>query len=236
MPLEFEETESVRFRPLQCNECAGDSTLLDFLIRSHAASGPVSGGSPDEIVEEITARERPLLLEWVESCPHTQWLSTELHKLDEGSEHVVYFGEDKADVVKLTRVGTYGDWYFVNEGRVFQRNATPGDYLMRQFMLLHTFGFAAVPMGITAEGQIVSVQKFVYGSPPSQIEVDEFLLAFGFDPVKRSCWLWKKGVPGDNMDFWIGDARADNFVKTSGGIVPIDLRMWVLERDQVISI
>jgi hypothetical protein len=28
------------------------------------------------------------------------------------------------------------------------------------------------------------------------------------------------------MEPWIGDARADNFVATVGGIVPIDLRMW----------
>ena len=89
-----------------------------------------------------------------------------------------------------------------------------------------TFGFAPRPVGLTKAGQIVSAQRFVEGEPPTQVEVDEFLLREGLEPVKRSCWLWKKKDPNNEVEYWIGDARDDNFVKTPRGIVPIDLRMW----------
>ena len=73
----------------------------------------------------------------------------------------------------------------------------------------------------------MSEQKFVNGEPPTQQEVDDFLLSEDIEPVKRlSCWLWKRRDQEAEVDFWIGDARADNFVKTQTGIVPIDLRMW----------
>ncbi len=31
--------------------------------------------------------------------------------------------------------------------------------------------------------------------------------------MKRSCWLWKKKHPKNDVEYWIGDARDDNFVK-----------------------
>ena len=93
-------------------------------------------------------------------------------------------------------------------------------------MLQLTFGFAPRPVGLTKAGQIVSAQRFIEGEPPTQVEVDEFLLREGLEPVKRSCWLWKKKDPNNEVEYWIGDARDDNFVKTPHGIVPIDLRMW----------
>jgi len=98
--------------------------------------------------------------------------------------------------------------------------------MIRLAMLKLTFGFAPNPVGITKAGQVVTLQRFVEGEPPTSGEVDEFLLLARFEPVKRSCWLWKKKVPNNDAEYWIGDAREDNFVKTPHGIVPIDLRMW----------
>ena len=72
----------------------------------------------------------------------------------------------------------------------------------------------------------MTLQRYIEGEPPTQDEVDEFLLRESFEPVKRSCWLWKKKDPSNEVEYWIGDARDDNFVKTPYGIVPIDLRMW----------
>jgi hypothetical protein len=165
-------------------------------------------------------------VEWVESCQHTGERSDALAKLDEGSEHLVYLAPGGTDVLKLTKPGIYGDSYHLVDDRVHQRCCTPCDYLIRLAMLQSTFGFAPRPLGLTKAGQIVSAQRFVAGEPPTQAEVDEFLLRAGFEPVKRSCWLWKKKDPNNALEYWIGDAREDNSVKTPHGIVPIDLRMW----------
>ena len=225
---ERKEPETIRWRPWPCDACAGAATAFDYLVGRQEASGAVPGGSPDEVVEQITARERPWLIAWVESCPHTQVRAEEVDRLDEGSEHIVYLVPERKAVLKLTKPGIYGDKYFLKDGLVHQICCTPGEYLLRLDMVKETFGFAAHPVGVTPHGQIASVQEFVEGEPPTQDEVDEFLLSEGIAPVKQSCWLWKKADPEAGVDFWIGDARADNFVKTPAGIVPIDIRMWAV--------
>ena len=174
----------------------------------------------------MIARERAWVVDWVESCEHMAERSDTLARLDEGSEHIVYLATSGEVVVKLTKLGLYGDSYYLVDDRVHQRCCTPCDYMIRLSMLNLTFGFAPNPVGITKAGQIVTLQRFVEGEPPASVEVDEFLLLAGFEPVKRSCWLWKKRDLNNEVEYWIGDAREDNFVKTPHGIVPIDLRMW----------
>jgi hypothetical protein len=228
MPAKSEEPEPVRWRTQPCDRCRAGASFLDFVVSRHRASGEVSRGAEDEVIERITAQERAWLVDWVEACPHTTEQEMELVKLDEGSEHIVYLAPGGREVIKLTRPGIYGDTYHLVDGRVHQRNCTPGDYLIRLALLEFHFGFSHTPVGITHSGQIVSVQRFVEGEPPSQEEVDDFLIASGMEPVKRNCWLWKKNDPAENVEYWTGDARADNFVKTPHGIVPIDLRMWAV--------
>lgn len=230
MPAKSDEPEVVRWRPQPCDLCRGGTSLLDFIVRRHRASGPVSRGSEDEAIEVMTARESAWLVEWVGSCPHTDEYSVTMVKLDEGSEHIVYLAPDGREVIKLTKPGIYGDTYHLADGRVCQRCCTPGDYLARLDLLEVNFGFSQRVMGVTKSGQIVSAQRFVAGEPPTQDEVDDFLLNAGMEPVKRSCWLWKKTDPDDDLEHWLGDARDDNFVKTPLGIVPIDLRMWTVRR------
>lgn len=222
--------ESIRWRPWPCAECARGAAAVDYFVGRHQASGALPHSTPDEFVAAMIARERAWLVDWVECCPHTVEKEEVLSKLDEGSEHIVYLGADGEHVLKLTKAGVYGDYYFLQEGRVHQRCCTPGDYLLRLEMVEMTFGFAAQPIGVTPFGQIVTLQRFVSGDIPSQSEVDAFLRSAGIEPVKQSCWLWRKLDPDGQMDFWIGDARADNFVKTATGIVPIDIRMWGVSR------
>jgi hypothetical protein len=114
------ESEIVHWRQGPCADCAGGATLLDFIVGRHEASGTGSSSSPDDIIEELTARERPWLIEWVESCLHTKWEYTSLPNLDEGSEHIVYLAPGGNDVFKLTKPDLYGDTYFLSEGRVHQ--------------------------------------------------------------------------------------------------------------------
>lgn len=187
------------------------------------------GGSENEIIDALTQRERSWMIEWARSCPHTASVSATLARYDEGSEHTVFLAPDGVDVIKRTLPGTFGDLYFVNaEGRVCQRCCTPAGYLVRLAMLEINFGFAPRVVGVTGTGQIVTAQRFVEGDPATQDEVDEFLRRSGFEAVKRNCWLWKKSRAGHDVEYWVGDARADNFIKTRSGLVPIDLRMWSL--------
>lgn len=81
-------------------------------------------------------------------------------------------------------------------------------------------------LGITSLGQFVTRQEFIEGELPTQDEVDIYLEGLGLEPVKRSCWVWKKVDADAGIERWIGDARADNFVKTASDLIPIDLRMW----------
>jgi hypothetical protein len=226
MPVESAQFDVVRWRPWPCEKCSGGVTVLDFLVGRHEADGALQGGTPDEIIDMVTARERAWLPQWAAKCPHRKEISRELAKLNEGSEHFVYFTENGENVLKLTKPGIFGVSYFLKGGRVNQRCCTPGDYLSRMYLLNLHFGFAPESIGVAESGQIVTLQKFVEGDPPSQEETDAFLWDSGLEPVKQSCFIWKRASPSEGIDYWVGDARDENFVKTSHGIVPIDLRMW----------
>lgn len=228
MPVESAQYDLVRWRSWPCEECCRGATVLDFLSGRHEASGALSSGTPDEIIDEVKERERNWLPEWAASCPHRGEFSRELAKLSEGSEHLVYFNEGGETVLKLTKPGIFGESYFLADGRVNQRCCTPGDYLLRMQFLRTHFGFAPEDIGVTDLGQIVTLQKFVKGDPPTQEEVDAFLQESGLEPVKQNCFIWKRAVPDEGVEYWVGDARDENFVKTASGIVPIDLRMWAV--------
>jgi len=147
--------------------------------------------------------------------------------LDEGSEHLVLFDEVTSQVVKITRPGTYGDYYEIIEGRISQFDSTPSEYLLRMRWWEKLFSGAPTPIGMTVTGQIVSRQKFIVGNPaPPQARVDDFLTEAGAVPVKQSCWLWKKVGIDSEIEVWIGDARSDNFILAKEGIIPIHLRIW----------
>lgn len=166
------------------------------------------------------------MLEWVASCQHTGWQNTSLPRLDEGSEHLVLFDEATSEVVKITRPGIYGDYYEISEGRISQFDNTPAEYLLRMRWWDKLFSAALDPVGVSESGQIVSRQRFIRGEPPDQDAVDRFLTEAGLVPVKQSCWLWKKADDESEIEVWVGDARADNFVSAQGEIIPIDIRIW----------
>jgi len=167
------------------------------------------------------------LTEWAFHCDHTETIEESLPFLAEGSEHLVYFDGADGEVLKVTKVGLFGAYYELIDGRVNEFKSTPAEYLIRLGLLETLFGFSQEPLGVTEQGQIISRQKFIVGDPPSQQAVDSFLEITGLSPVKRNCWLWK-GVKRDGIEPWVGDARADNFVDTAEGIIPIDLRMWLV--------
>jgi hypothetical protein len=153
------------------------------------------------------------------------WAQVHLPKLSEGSEHLVYFDTEDANVWKLTRPGVFGDSYYLVDERVHQKNDSPLEYLTRLRLWKTIFQSAPKPIGMKSLGQIVSVQLFISGTPPSQEAADLFLFAAGLIPRKQHLWLWKRSYP--KFDIWVGDAREDNFVESAEGMVPIDLRLWM---------
>lgn len=203
MPSEPPQSEVVRFRARPCEDCAERTEFIRYIIGRHEASGPLPGGSPDEIVDQVTARERPWLLDWARTCPHREWMSEPLHRLDEGSEHIVYYAprEGEDSVIKVTKPGIYGDIYRIHEGRVFQKCSTPTDYLLRLSLIGETFGFTSKLIGFTEISQIVTLQKFITGEPPTQQETDDYLLGLGLEPVKQNCWIWRKCDPADGAEY-----------------------------------
>ncbi len=226
-PNEAADTACIRWRPWPCEGCSGGSTALDFLVRCSGSSPEAPEGDRNQVIDWSKQWEAGRLLEWVESCEHSQWSEFTLPRLDEGSEHLVLFDEQTSEVVKITLPGTYGDYYEIIEGRIYQFDSTPKEYLLRMGWWEKLFSAAPDPLGVTDKGRIVSRQRFIQGDPdPPQEEVDQFLLDAGAVAVRQSCWLWKKADHESGIEIWIGDARLDNFVLARDGMVPIDIRIW----------
>jgi hypothetical protein len=171
------------------------------------------------------------LREWIEFCTHNHEFKYDFPLIAEGSEHRVYLDAENARVVKATRPGLFGEWYYIRDDKVHQSNCRPLEYLARLLFWKQLFGSAPISLGVTAAGQIVSSHEFITGELPSQIEVDSFLKEAGFSPIKQRFWLWEKEYrpqrkTSRRLIIRLGDARDENFVKAHSGIVPIDIRLW----------
>jgi len=139
---------------------------------------------------------------------------------------LVFLDAPNAKVFKVTRIGIYGESYYLVRNIVNQRNCAPLEYLLRLRFWKKVFKSAPRDLGITDAGQIVSTHEFLTGIEPTQEAVDSFLELAGFTAARQDCWLWKREYPEAGFNIWLGDARKDNFVQTGLGIVPIDIRMW----------
>lgn len=227
--------ESLCWRPWPCSSCGGSSNPIRHLIGSFGTSETVPDGDRNQIIEWLQQREASILLKWVESCAHTTWQPLNFPRIAEGSEHLVFFDQTLNEVVKVTREGLYGDYYEIVDNRINQFNCTPLEYLFRASWWEVLFSLSPLPEGITTKGQILSRQKFITGAPPSQEQVDDFLMQSDWTPVRKNCWLWQKEMTESAMNVWLGDARADNFVSSPQGLVPIDIRVWALPMQSEIT-
>ena len=76
----------------------------------------------------------------------------------------------------MTLPDVFGDWYYLDNGVIYQERATPLGYLVRLELWADLFGSAEtspegaapIPIGVTPIGQIVTRQKFIETSPASQ--------------------------------------------------------------------
>ena len=150
---------------------------------------------------------------------------------------MVYLDAKNATIYKLTRPNIFGESYYLDPaGKINQKNCSPLEYLIRLRLWKKLFASAPRDLGITDKGQIVTVQKFITAKDatnpkPKQSEVDAFLFEAGLSAVKQHYWLWKRTYK--DFEIWVGDVRDDNFVSTSNGIVPIDIRLWFSGYDPI---
>ncbi|MCE0521861.1 MAG: hypothetical protein LV480_03000 [Methylacidiphilales bacterium] len=229
----LERRERLPWRAFPCSECSGGRSPCDFL-RESLDSGKVGFGTQLDQQIEIEAR---LLVEWAKSCPHAATGFLDPPLLAEGSEHAVYLQAEIGEVYKITLPGIFGDWYFLENGFVRQTKCTPTLYLFRLELWADLFGStqtepegaAPIPIGVTPTGQIVTRQKFIETSPPTQQQVDDGLETDGWIPLKKNCWLWRKPI-NEEYEVRLGDARDENFALRQGRLIPIDIRLWLVKR------
>ena len=158
------------------------------------------------------------------------------------SEHEVHYPTPDGRVVKKTWPGFYGQIPVWRGDRVEREPAMPSEYLDRQALQNEVFGsdlrlegvnISERPSMIIGErgGQpsFVVSQRFIEAADPrspkpSEARIATFLEAHGFEPLPRSYFGWLRAADG----VVVLDARADNFILSAEGVVPIDLQMAVV--------
>lgn len=158
------------------------------------------------------------------------------------SEHEVRGRPTDQRVLKKTWPGFFGQIPVWREGRVEREPALPSEYLDRQALQNEVFGsdlrlegvnISERPSMIIGERpgspSFVVSQRFIVAADPrfpkpTDPQITAFLQAHGFESWPGSYFGWTR--PADSVV--VLDARADNFILSTEGVVPIDLQMAVV--------
>jgi hypothetical protein len=159
------------------------------------------------------------------------------------SEHEVFYRPDDARAVKRTWAGVYGQIPCAADGNLDRRNASPSEYLRRMALHMSVFGSDLKLEGVT----ISSKPSMIIGQPAGQPSIvisqrwyerdglatneaiHQMLVEEGFRPVPSSYFGWYRPTDGTV----IVDAKPDNFIRTSAGLIPIDLQMAQFSPEQL---
>ena len=132
-----------------------------------------------------------------------------------GSEHEVW--SDGEWVIKATLPGASGRRWGSRRFALFS------EYLERLSLTQEIFALNWEFMGLALEMnriRILTRQPFFKGVAPTREEISTFMKALGFTQEKHrfgDFWLMS------DEDILVYDAEPGNFVKTSAGLIPIDL-------------
>lgn len=188
------------------------------------------GGDTEEI-----DRQAACLVEWARQwnvlLTENYFAGLEKHH-STTAEHEVFYRAADNRAVKRTHPGTFG---VTNEPKGNQRHSTPLFYLRRLELMNQMFGSDLRLEGVTfgkslligAPGDLpclVVSQPWIDAGDennphPSETEIAAFMRSLGFSPLLELFYGWsneEKGVV-------VLDARPDNFIHSTAGIVPIDL-------------
>ena len=188
------------------------------------------GGNPQEI-----DRQAACLVEWAQN---KNVILTDAHtaglKKHDGTtaEHEVFYRASDNRVVKLTYPGTFG---VTPDPKGLQQAATPLFYLLRLELMNHVFGSDFKLEGIafgkslllwakSEQPRIVVSQPWIRAANPnfphpSTTELSQFMESLDFVSLQGSYFGWHR----KEGKITILDARPDNFINSSQGVVPIDL-------------
>lgn len=199
------------------------------------ASDPASFGVEIRNLEDWASCEGTLIPEAIVSALALVSNST--------SEHEVFYRPEDARAVKRTWAGVYGQIPVPCNGLLDRRNASPSEYLRRMACQISVFGSDLQLEGVT----ISSKPSMIIGQPSGQPSIvisqrwyeragiatneaiHDFLVEEGFRPVPSSYFGWYR--PSDRVV--IVDAKPDNFIRTSAGLIPIDLQMAQFTPEQL---
>ncbi len=199
------------------------------LAKSASATESLSG-DPKEIDRQATC-----LVEWARK---RNVILTDAHTADlerhqsTTAEHETFYRASDNRAVKRTYPGTFG---VTNDPKGKQHHATPLFYLRRLGLMNYVFrsdlrleGIAfgkspfigeqgERPCAVISQPWIDAVDE---NNPhPSKAEIATFMESLSFSSLEGSYFGWRRKKEG----ITIIDARPDNFIKSTEGVVPIDL-------------
>jgi len=188
------------------------------------------GGDPEAIEQQAAC-----LIAWAQAkrLVLTEDYTSNLFRHNSTTaEHQVFYRQADNRAVKLTHPGTFG---ITPEPKGAQRAATPLFYLRRLILMNRVFdaglrlegvmlGRSLIIGALGEQPSIVTSQPWIRSANPSQPhpsnqEIAEFMESLGFVQVSRLYYGWHRKADG----ITILDARPDNFILSSEGVVPIDL-------------
>ena len=159
------------------------------------------------------------------------------------SEHEVHYRPADDRAVKRTWAGFYGQIPTPENCRLGRKNATPAEYLQRMALQNAVFGGDLQLEGVTVSDK----PSMIIGQPPGEASmvisqpwypkegiatneaIRELLEGEGFREAPQSYFGWYREADG----VVIVDAKPDNFILTSAGVVPIDLQMSVFSPEEM---
>jgi hypothetical protein len=184
--------------------------------------------------------EETYLRGWCESSglliEEQDWISLTLVS-QQTAEHEVRYRASDHRAVKRTWPGTFGLVPTLAGLRWEPRPATPRQYLLRQALQNELFGDdiklegamvqsgPSMIIGRTSPGlSLVISQPWLDAADvsrphPSEFQIAHLLGSRGFSPLFGSLFGWSSAEAG----LIVLDAKPDNFVSTTSGILPIDL-------------
>ena len=218
-------------------QSAFEQTAQAIVCGSGSGSGAATSfGSEIRNVEEWALQHRALIpdvffRELVPISNHT-------------SEHEVFYRAADSRAIKRTWPGVYGQIPVSIAGKLDRRNATPSEYLSRMALHIAVFGSDLRLEGVTISDKPSMIIGQPAGQPSLVISqlwyekegiatneaIHDFMVAQGFRPVPASYYGWFRPTDG----IVIIDAKPDNFIKTSGGLIAIDLQMAIFDPAQLV--
>lgn len=207
-------------------------------VKGRAARSVVDAGAPTgnshESLVASDARQKALL-ERLHADGTANVERNDARKIGSGAEHTVELSEDGKRVIKHTNAGRFG---YVLSGEdapmgsyTDLREATPHEYLHRIDASNKLFGDDVRVEGVSRgpDGKIglVTSQKNIVGTHPTQQQVDSFLKKKGF--VKAAADASSNDYIGDktwshSSGYVVADTKPDNFkMDAKGRIHPVDV-------------